>query len=178
MFTVYKVTSASAVHCTLFRFSVIKLNCWINLFEYTLHVSTNLTYSSSLFILAAASRRLKSFSFTRFENWSVGLGVTEETVNYRFPMSPGRGIRGDVLHRTSRSPFSWWLEHRDKERNKGSPLFQLFAFVDFAFVPSLSHLNQAAPGTTGIPETMIKVWESRDEERVRDGWWRKKKKKK
>lgn len=55
-----------------------------------------------------------------------------------------------------------------------------FAFVDFAFALSdlsFTQLNQVDPRAAGIPETVIKERGSRDEKRVRDIWWKKRRKK-
>lgn len=49
-------------------------------------------------------------------------------------------------------------------------LFQPFKIVDFAFalsILSFTRLNRVDPRATGIPETMIKERESRDEKRVK-----------
>lgn len=114
------------------------------------------------------------------------LGVKDERERaiYRFLMSQGRGIREGALHRTSHSPSFWWLQRAETgkgKRKKRRLLSQSFAFVHFAFapsIPSFTQLNCVDLRAAGIPETMIKEWESRDEERVRDIWWRRRKKKK
>lgn len=59
---------------------------------------------------------------------------------------------------------------------KAGLLFHSFAFVDFAFALSFTQLNRVDLRAAGIPETMIKEWQSRDEKRVRDIWWKKKEK--
>lgn len=134
----------------------------------------NLTYSSGLFILAATFREteeLTSWDQTREQV----LGVI-----YQFPMSRGRGIREGALRRTNHSPSSWWLWRHTEGGRKGGLLFHSFAFVDFAFAPSIlsfTRLNRVDLRAAGIPETMIKEWGSGDEKRVRDIWWKKRKNK-
>lgn len=92
--------------------------------------------------------------------------VWKMRVIYRFLMSRGKGTREDALHRTNHSPSSWWL-HTERKKNA---IIRSFAFVAFA---SKFHRADLA----GIPETMIKAWESRDEKRVRSIWLKKGRKK-
>lgn len=71
-------------------------------------------------------------------------------------------------------PDSYRVRRQGKKERR--PLFQSFAFVDFAFplsILSFSQLMRADLRATGIPETMIKERKSRDEKRVRDIWWKK-----
>lgn len=151
----------------------------------TLHMHSvhfrNLTYSSVVFILAA------TFFFVFFlhpkhrgsvgcERWGSDLPIPDEPRK--------RKTRGCS---SSYQPFSFLLmaeerRHRQREKEKkGRLLFHSFAFVDFAFPLSnlsFTQLNRADPRAAGIPETMIKERESGDEKKVRDIWWRKKRRKK
>lgn len=96
------------------------------------------------------------------ERWESDLPIPDEPRK--------RNTRGCS---SSYQPFSFLLmatESRQRGERKGGLLFHSFAFVDFAFAVDLR--------AAGIPETMIKEWESRDEKRVRDIRWREKKRKK
>lgn len=60
---------------------------------------------------------------------------------------------------------------RGRKERKADYYFSHLHLLTFAFALrnlSFTQLNQVDPGAAGIPETMIKARESRDEKRVRE----------
>lgn len=138
----------------------------------------DLTYSSVLFILAATFRRLMRvfFAVTSWDqNREKASGVKDES-DLPIPDEPRkRNTRGCS---SSYQPFSFLLmatQYRDRERQKRKLLFSHLHLMPLQ--ASFTQLNRVDLRVAGIPETMIKEWECRDEKRVRDIWLKKGRKK-